>query len=203
MKAENIIILIGLVLIGLITGVFFSAYSSEKIAGPPVETSLKKNASESSISDKPNSNFTQLVSTGKNVCEGCHLSGKKSTPQADRLKQHVGGGAYCLKCHTIDHKVHPINDNVTCERCHGSSTTPSVPEYRDGKIVCEECHDYPDPYQPSNGNLVQVHRPRNVDCIRCHIDATDSCKKCHNEIKSDEKWNKRLTHFNTIMNTAK
>lgn len=197
MKAEYIV-LIGLVLIGLFLGFYFSGYSQ-------VQTAKDKKIEEPALqlNELPNSNFTELVTTGQNVCEGCHLSGKNSSPQAYQIKQHVEGGAYCLKCHTIDHNTHPINNNVTCQRCHGNSSTPQVPEYRDGKIACMECHDFPDPYQPSNGNLVQVHRPRNVDCIKCHIDGSDSCMKCHTEIKNNTKWNKRLTHFNTIMITAR
>jgi hypothetical protein len=190
-KAETFIGLSILVAVGLVIGIFFSLgsgvdksaqeYTPEKVT--PVEER------------KPLSDFTKFVSMGENICEGCHLSGKKFIPQAYEVKEHVEGGAYCLKCHTIDHNAHPINDNVTCEKCHGSAK-PQVPEYTNGKIVCEECHDYPDPLVPSEGNIVVVHRPRNVGCTDCH---TDSCLKCHDKIGTDEKWNKRLTHFNALL----
>jgi hypothetical protein len=165
---------------------------------PPPEESPPAEAQKKEIQT---TNFTVLVSMGQNICEGCHLSGKRYIPQAYQVKQHVGGSAYCLECHTIYHNIHPINKNVTCERCHG--LTGQIPAFRNGTITCAECHDFPDPLKPSYGNLVVIHRPRNVDCAKCHLDASDSCLKCHNEIKSDTKWEKRLAHFNTILKTVR
>ncbi len=201
MKAETVIGLIVLVVIGLSVGIFFSIYSHDK---NPINEDSAPPEKETPIKDIQTSDFTRLVSMGQNICEGCHLSGKKFIPQAYEVKQHVEGGAYCLKCHTIDHDKHPmspINKNVTCERCHGS-LAPQIPVFRNGTIACAECHDFPDPLKPSNGNLIVIHRPRNVDCTRCHIDSSGSCLKCHDELKSDKKWDKRLTHFNTILKTV-
>ena len=192
-KAEIVIIIIVLAVIGFVIGTFLSVYSPAKPAKeePPLPE-------ETSTKNMQVSNFTLIVPSGQNICEGCHLSGKKAIPQAYEIKQHVEGGAYCLECHKIDHKVHPINNNVTCERCHGTKA-PQIPEFRNGTIVCAECHDFPDPLKPSNGNLIVIHRPRNVDCTRCH---TDSCLKCHNEIKNNEKWDKRLAHFRALIKTV-
>ncbi len=189
LKAETIIGLIILVVIGVVAGIFFSVYESpsNKLPGKEVPKNNITVPGESS-------NITVPGMTGLNICEGCHLSGKSSIPQAYTLKQHVEGGAYCLTCHTIDHDVHPINNNVTCEKCHG--VPPQTPVYRNGSITCNNCHDFPDPLKPSNGNLIVIHRPRNVDCDRCH---TDSCLKCHSEIKSNEKWEKRLAHFRALL----
>ena len=198
MKAETVIGLIVLVVVGLVIGIFFSIYSPDK--SPLEESSVESPSAGTQTKDVQTSNFTRLISVGQNICEGCHLSGKKYIPQAYEVKQHVEGGAYCLKCHTIDHNTHPINQNVTCERCHGT-TSPQMPAFRNGTITCAECHDFPDPLNPSNGNLVVIHRQRNVDCTRCHIGSSGSCLKCHNELKSDTKWEKRLTHFNTILRT--
>ncbi len=194
MKAETIIGLVVLMVIGVVAGILYSIYSPEKslIAGSSPEEIKKIQAS----------NFTRLVSMRQNVCEGCHLSGKKFIPQAYDVKPHMGGGAYCLICHKIDHNIHPIDKNVTCERCHGFAT-PQIPVFHNGTISCAECHDFPDALRPSNGNLVVIHRPRDVDCIKCHIDSSESCLKCHNEIKGDKKWEKRLAHFNTIIKTAR
>ncbi len=210
MKAETIIVLVVLVVFGLIAGILFSVYShdkqlnikSGKTSGYPNNTQI--NSDKQVGGNTQVSNFTKLVSNGKNICEGCHLSGKKIYPQAYQVKQHVEGGAYCLKCHTIDHNVHPMSPkdkNVTCESCHGAAS-PQVPGFRNGTISCANCHDYPDPLKPSNGNLIVIHRERNVDCIKCHLDSSDFCLKCHTEIKSDDKWIKRLNHFNTIVKTA-
>ena len=195
LKAESIIGLIILIMIGLMAGIFFSVYESSYSNRLPSGKEVPKinNVTEPNES----SNFTGLVIPGQNICEGCHLSGKRSIPQAYTLKQHVEGGAYCLTCHTIDHNIHPMNNNVTCEKCHG--VPPQTPAYRDGSITCNNCHDSPDPLKPSNGNLIVIHRPRNVDCTRCH---TDSCLKCHSEIKSNEKWDKRLGHFRALLRTV-
>ncbi len=193
MKAETVIGLIVLVVFGLVIGVLFSMY-------PPDEPPEEETAPITQATEMQTSNFTRLVTMGQNMCEGCHLSGKKFIPQAYQVKQHVEGGAYCLECHTIDHNTHPMspaNKNVTCERCHGIKG--QIPAFLNGTIVCAECHDFPDALKPSDGNLVVIHRPRNVDCTACHIASSGSCLKCHDEIKGDKKWEQRLNHFNTLL----
>jgi hypothetical protein len=203
MKAETIIIAV-VVVFGFIAGIIFYVHLHDNQTNinsvKTVPNNVQIPGANQVIVNSQISNFTELVSNGKNVCEGCHLSGKKIYPQAYQVKQHVEGGAYCLECHTIDHNVHPMspnNKNVTCESCHGASS-PQVPTFRNGTI-CVNCHDYPDPLKPSNGNLIVIHRDRNVDCIKCHLDSSASCLKCHNEIKRNDKWTKRLNHFNTIV----
>lgn len=189
-KAETVIGLIILIAVGLVIWVFFSP-------GPVVDTPVEDSNKIVTQVEETNSisEFKQLDSMGNNICEGCHISGKSFNPQAYELKEHVEGGAYCFKCHTIDHNTHPINQNVTCEKCHDPAA-PQVPEYLNGSIVCGDCHDYPDPLAPSQGNIVVIHRPRNVGCTDCH---TESCLNCHDEIGTGEKWDKRLTHFNTLI----
>jgi hypothetical protein len=140
---------------------------------------------------EPVNNYTVLVN--KDVCEGCHMSGKPSIPQAESAIPHVNGGAYCLSCHQISHEKHPINNDVTCEKCHG--TTPGKPVYSNGSISCNNCHDYPDPLLPSKGNLITVHRPRGVSCNNCH---TEKCSKCHTQIGTGERWVKRMEHFKLV-----
>jgi hypothetical protein len=195
-KAEILVSLIVLVVIGFVIGIFLSVYSPGTSSHLAEESSSTGKDVQTGAIQTPN--FTITVPSGQNICEGCHLSGKKFIPQAYNVKQHAEGGAYCLDCHKIDHDIHPINNNVTCERCHGTKA-PQVPVFRNGTIACAECHDYPDPMKPSNGNLVVIHRPRGVDCTRCH---TDSCLKCHNEIKNDTKWEKRLGHFKALLGTV-
>jgi hypothetical protein len=140
---------------------------------------------------QPASNYTILVP--KDVCEGCHMSGKPFIPQAESAKPHVNGGAYCLTCHQISHEKHPLNKDVTCEKCHG--TSPTKPVYFNGSISCNNCHDYPDPLLPSKGNLITIHRPRGVTCNTCH---TDTCTKCHTELGTSERWVKRMDHFKVV-----
>ncbi len=193
MKSETIAVLIVLVAVGLVI-IFFFVYLH------PIEESKVELPSGGEINVIQTSNFTPLISAGQNICEGCHLSGKKYIPQAYEVKQHVEGGFYCPECHKIDHNTHPINRNVTCERCHGT-TNPTVPQFVNGTIVCGQCHDFPDAMEPSGGNLITIHRPRNVDCIKCHLDSSESCLKCHNEIKNNTQWETRLAHFNTLLKT--
>lgn len=191
-KAEVVIGIVVLAVVGLVIGIFLSINP----INPPAKPIKEEAPKEALPVSTQTSNFTMIVSSSGSICEGCHLSGKKVAPQAYGIKQHVEGGAYCMECHKIDHSTHPVNDNVTCERCHGSATTPQIPAFRDGNISCAKCHDYPDPLKASNGNLVVIHRPRNVDCTKCHV---DSCLKCHAEIKSDKKWEKRLGHFTALL----
>ncbi|MCX9073524.1 MAG: hypothetical protein OIN88_02545 [Candidatus Methanoperedens sp.] len=176
----------------LVTAVFLIilfAINQEWERGKPVPPSTPIEPPEPDI--VPVSNYTVLVT--RDVCEGCHMSGKPFIPQALRVRPHIEGGAYCLKCHTISHEVHPINQDVTCEKCHSTSAT--IPEYVNGSIPCNNCHGYPDPLVPSMGNLIDIHRPREITCNNCH---TDECTKCHTEMGSSERWEKRLTHFRTI-----
>jgi hypothetical protein len=142
---------------------------------------------------------TNMLGTNLNVCEGCHLSGKSSIPQALTVKPHIEGGKYCLECHNFSHSMHPINNNVTCGKCHGDiKNNIIIPRFINGNIVCNNCHDYPDALKPSLGNLITIHRLRNVSCITCHA---VRCINCHKEIGSSERWNNRFNHFNTILGT--
>jgi hypothetical protein len=137
------------------------------------------------------SNYTLMVP--KDVCEGCHMSGKSSVPQALTVGPHQNGGQYCLTCHIISHEKHPMNDNVTCVKCHGTGATKPV--YANGYISCNDCHNYPDPLQPSKGNLITIHRQREISCNTCH---TDNCTKCHSEVGTSDRWVKRLNHFKVV-----
>ena len=130
----------------------------------------------------------------KVVCEGCHMSGKSSVPQAMTISPHVNGGNYCLVCHNFSHDKHPINKDVTCEKCHGFKDE-SIP-VSGPNIVCINCHDYPNPLNKSFGNLITIHRERDISCINCHA---ETCTKWHKEIGKNERWEKRLVHLRTIL----
>ncbi|MFH0904277.1 MAG: hypothetical protein V1854_03705 [Methanobacteriota archaeon] len=144
------------------------------------------------------SDLTLLIQTRGNICEECHLSGKVTSPQADRIKKHTDGGVYCLKCHTISHEKHPVEGNVTCQDCHGSAN-PKIPSPDDASPLCNNCHAYPDALLPGYGDLVSIHQPRGINCVSCHLD----CMKCHNVALAGKKWDKRLNHFNTLPDTYK
>jgi len=88
---------------------------------------------EPAVSQKKRENREYGYKTGnelyslvaKDVCEGCHMSGKSSIPQALTVTPHQNGGAYCLSCHVISHQEHPMSDRgVMCEDCHGKKNTP-------------------------------------------------------------------------------
>lgn len=149
----------------------------------------EKTITEQSVSNS-SSNFTLMVP--KDICEACHMSGKPFIPQALTIEPHQNGGQFCLKCHVISHEKHPMNDNVTCEKCHATATKPV---YENGFISCNNCHNYPDPLQPSQGNLITIHRQRGISCNTCH---TDSCTRCHSEVGTSERWIKRIEHFKVV-----
>jgi len=142
--------------------------------------------------------LTLLISVRGNICEECHVSGKVTAPQASTIKDHIEGGNYCLKCHTISHENHRVDGNVTCKSCHGG-VKPKVPSPDDGSILCGNCHAYPDALLPSNGNLASIHQLRGINCVSCHLD----CERCHEQAPIGKKWDRRLNHFNTLPNTYK
>jgi len=96
----------------------------------PQAVSSEKNETNAIVQP---SNVTVLVS--QNVCEGCHLSGKRSIPQALAVSPHINGGKYCLSCHVISHQEHPMKERgVMCENCHGNTKNPVTPVYSNGNI---------------------------------------------------------------------
>jgi len=163
---------------------------------PPVSSEKNETIKDmkADIKQEP-SNYTVLVA--KDICEGCHMSGKSSVPQALTVSPHQNGGAYCLSCHVISHQEHPMGDRgVMCEDCHGKKANPEKPVYSNGSIPCNNCHNYPDALSPSGGNLITIHRPRGISCIKCHA---DNCLKCHTEVGTSARWEKRLDHFKVLV----
>lgn len=165
---------------------------------PNIMVSFNKTIENGNDNLSNRSSGNNSVFIPENVCEGCHMSGKSSIPQATNIGIHMNAGAYCYVCHNFSHQTHPINKNVTCEKCH-EGKNPTKPIFINGSIVCNNCHNYPDPLKPSYGNILTIHRQRNVSCITCH---TSTCTKCHSEIGTNDKWIKRLTHFRTILNVG-
>ena len=109
-------------------------------------------------------------------CEMCH----KAESTAD-LSAHVEGGQSCFgtsklsPCHSAEkyggadadvHTVHP--PEVTCRQCHmveGKLVIPETGKYSS----CEACHGYPNPLDPCDGRLVEIHLDRGRDCTVCHV----------------------------------
>lgn len=140
-----------------------------------------------------------VIPTADSVCKGCHMSGKSSVPQVMSIQPHTNGGYYCMTCHNISHETHPVDNNVTCDKCH-EGDNPTRPIFTNGSIVCNNCHGFPNPLKPSYGNIITIHDNRNVACITCH---TEKCTKCHTDIGASEKWKNRLNHFRVILSTLR
>jgi len=113
----------------------------------------------------------------KTSCEMCH-----KTDSTANLKAHTEGGLLvngkpgCFNyedwhgCHGIGdatvHTVHP-SEKVGCVACHGK--IPTVPQEGPGGTSCEMCHGMPNPLEPSEGRLVEIHLERGRDCTVCHV----------------------------------
>ncbi|RLG34670.1 hypothetical protein DRN97_01815 [Methanosarcinales archaeon] len=106
-------------------------------------------------------------------CDMCHQ--KEHTAN---LKAHVKGGLLvngrpgCFDywgCHGVAnatvHTVHP--PEVGCVACHGK--IPTIPQKGPGGTTCEQCHGTPNPLEPSEGRLVEIHLNRGKDCTVCHV----------------------------------
>jgi len=97
-------------------------------------------------------------------CEICHTHPEKE-------KKHIEGGIYCEPCHGTDlHYLHikETTANISCVLCH--SLEPIIPEkLPEHDKVCDTCHSYPDPIQPSYGNIITIHMTRGYSCTICHI----------------------------------
>lgn len=164
------------------------------------DNQISNSTSNMSIDNNYTSDYSiPIISTTDSVCKGCHMSGKSSVPQIMSVRPHINGGYYCMTCHNISHETHPIDDNVTCNKCH-EGDSPAKPIFTNGSIVCNNCHDFPDPLKPSYGNIIKIHDDRNVTCITCHA---EKCTKCHIDIGTSDRWTNRLNHFKVILNTLR
>ena len=191
-KTEKIVIILSTILIFGIS-IFFIIIEHQTGINVPISANVTINSTDSD-SDNSSDEGTNLAIMSKNICEGCHMSGRRSVPQAMIIKPHLEGGSYCLICHNFSHSEHPINVDVTCEKCHGFRNT-SIP-VSGPNIICINCHDYPNPLNKSFGNLLTIHRSREISCINCHA---DKCTECHKEIGNGIRWEKRFIHFRTIL----
>ena len=100
-------------------------------------------------------------------CNACHVN-----PE-DRGK-HINGSEYCGACHGFDiHELHmqrllDTSGDFTCSICH--TDDPIIPQkLPDRSSICDSCHGYPDPSEPSYGNIITIHMTRGYTCDICHI----------------------------------
>lgn len=169
-KTEIIITVVVVIAVSFMASILYQAYTQPapepgvepRLPVSPVPTTTPAPQPTTQVEDTV-PGFT--VGVLQNPCENCHLTGKPGVPQAVRVHKEMA--RYCLLCHSINHKTHPMSDaGVECSDCHGKSAAVPTPE--EGAVRCGKCHNYPDPLTPSNGNLIIVHRPRGVGCPTCH-----------------------------------
>jgi hypothetical protein len=113
-------------------------------------------------------------------CNLCHI-------QPETLTKHVNGGIYCTKCHESDiHNIHlrDNTNNTICNACHDSNQTIPKP-LPDHTVICDTCHDYPDPSQPSYGNIITIHMTRGYSCTICHIQSLQNLHKMDSLNRTD------------------
>jgi predicted CXXCH cytochrome family protein len=193
MKSNRKTLLLVVIIAASLLLLFLMNYEGKSGQYEPQEVSSDKNEKiedmNADIKQETN-NYSILVA--KDVCEGCHMSGKSSIPQALTVPPHQNGGEFCLSCHVINHEKHPMSNGVNCESCH---TGPEKPAYINGSIPCNNCHNYPDALSPSGGNIITIHRSRGISCDKCH---TDDCRKCHTELGTSARWEQRLGHFKVM-----
>ncbi len=111
-------------------------------------------------------------------CLGCHYNPKTQyIPQVDKIPGHLNATKYCIYCHVpgvlhktrkqIDEYIAALHHNTTwakegkCSYCHRTISTASMRN-------CGLCHGYPNPVEPSHGNVFVIHSPHGVDCQDCH-----------------------------------
>ncbi len=111
-------------------------------------------------------------------CLGCHYNPKTQyIPQVDKIPGHLNATKYCIYCHVpgvlhktkkqIDACIAAMHHNTTwakedkCSYCHKTISTASMKN-------CGLCHGYPNPVEPSHGNVFVIHSPHGVDCQDCH-----------------------------------
>lgn len=200
MTSTNNVCYISILLLIMVTiGISISGCVNKQIDTQNDQISTKITSVSTNSNNTNSDNTNSSIHISKNVCEGCHMSGKASVPQAMSVKPHIDGGAYCMTCHNFSHDKHPIDNNVTCGKCH-EGENPTKPTFINGSIVCNNCHNYPNPLQRSDGNLIVIHENRNVTCIICHA---EKCTECHKEMGISERWGKRLNHFKVILDTLR
>ncbi len=97
-------------------------------------------------------------------CKICH-------EKPEDIIKHRNGGRYCTKCHGDDlHRLHTQEEtvNLTCQYCH--TEQGRIPRRLPGhESICDSCHGYPDPLQPSFGNLIDIHIKKGHTCDLCHV----------------------------------
>ena len=111
------------------------------------------------ISPTPTIPELDMLIAARTDCVICHEN------PAERIG-HVNGEQFCNKCHDSS-DLHNLHSENLCETCHGE--TPEIPEISDVGGRCGGCHGFPDPMEPSFGNIITIHENRETHCVDCHI----------------------------------
>ena len=112
-------------------------------------------------------------------CNVCHVN-------PENRAKHINGSNYCGACHgTGIHDLHmqkllDTSDNFECLTCHGGD--PIIPQkLPDSLSICGSCHGYPNPSDPSYGNIITIHMTRGYTCDICHIQDIQTIHKMTNK----------------------
>jgi hypothetical protein len=169
-------IVLSVIIAGVFGSVIYMALTGDQIEDRGKDQELTGNSIPVETPYNPPKNATPLSSFSQSKegiqCENCHMNPTREyVPQAISVRGHVEGGKYCNNCHGS--KVHDIHIgqgtiNLDCKTCHG--IPPTIPKAEEGHVVCENCHGYPNPLEPSYGNLVDIHLSRGIYCINCHTE---------------------------------
>ena len=148
-----------------------------------------------SSSNSPDITFTKNSNNSAEergqVCQTCHLSGKRMNWVGSK---HQTQDVACATCHT----VHAAKDKVrvratqteVCFGCHkterAESMRMSTHAIQAGKVVCSDCHNV----HGSDGPKLMAENTIRDTCFTCHAEkrgpllwehpsAMDDCMNCH------------------------
>ncbi len=165
-KKLVVAVIAAVVVIGIIAGCVEKP--APEVTPTPKITPTPKVTPAPAITPAPTPAVAAVVS-----CDMCHQ--KEHTAN---LEAHVKGGLLvngkpgCFNywgCHGVAnatvHTVHP--PEVGCVACHGK--IPTIPQKGPGGTTCEQCHGTPNPLEPSEGRLVEIHLNRGKSCTVCHV----------------------------------
>ncbi len=169
--------LVGTIIAVVLIGVLMAGCVDESA---PDKTPTPKPAAtpEPIQTPKPTVAPTPAVKPPAQMTTGCDMCHK--TESTAELQAHVKGAQSCMgseigDCHSGEkyggadanvHTIHPASA-VGCAGCHGK--IPTIPQNGPQGTSCEQCHGLPNPLDPSEGRLVEVHLERGRDCAVCHV----------------------------------
>lgn len=154
----------------LLTPLFFMCVQESPKPEVPEKTPMPAITGEITPTPSPTKTANGIADKNQEVvCENCHMNtDREYVPQANSIQGHLDGSEFCVYCHTKgENEISEIGNlhhsrYSDCQKCHA--------DFDLEKMDCRSCHGYPDPFTPSNGNLLNIHMERGVGCKSCHGD---------------------------------